>query len=163
VKSRRAEQASPHRSWHDGAGLQKGSTLMNWHQLLNPSKKVGRMSLLAGFIAGEACSLYAIFIAHTMDPVSFRLVENTPQLRAIYGRYQEIYNFDGLTLTLVASLVVFAMVCCAVRGITWPTASDLGFNRWATRQVTAVFTGVAGLEPAPLTSRTVTHVTQLNS
>ena len=75
---------------------------MKWSQLLNPPKGVGRLSLLAGYVAGEVCSLYGIFIAHTMNPVSYRMVENDLDLRAIYGRYQEIYNLDGLAFTLIA-------------------------------------------------------------
>jgi hypothetical protein len=94
---------------------------MKWSQLLNPPKGVGRLSLLAGYVAGEACSLYAIFIAHAMSPVSYRMVENNFGLRSIYGRYQEIYNLDGLAFTLIASFAVFAMALCAVRGIAWTT------------------------------------------
>ena len=75
--------------------------------------------MLAGYVAGEACSLYAIFIAHAMSPVSYRMVENNFGLRSIYGRYQEIYNLDGLAFTLIASFAVFAMALCAVRGIAW--------------------------------------------
>lgn len=99
--------------------LEKDVLPMKWNQLLNPSRGVGRLSLLAGYVAGEACSLYAIFIAHTMSPVTYRMVENNFDLRAIYGRYQEIYNLDGLALTLIASFAVFAMALCAVRGIAW--------------------------------------------
>lgn len=108
---------------------------MKWHQLLNPPKGVGRLSLLAGYVAGETCSVYATFIAHTLNPVSYRIVENNLKLRGIYGRYQEIYNFDGLLFTLVASFIVFVMAWCAVRGIAWtitrqqarPCASLQGF------------------------------------
>lgn len=92
---------------------------MEWNQLLNPPKGVGRMSLLAGFAAGEGCSLYAIFVAHTMNPVSYRMVADNLKLRAIYGRYQELYNLDGLIFTMVASCVAFAMAWVAVRGIAW--------------------------------------------
>jgi len=80
------------------------------------------MSLLAGFAAGESCSLYAIFVAHTMSPVSYRMVADNLKLRAIYGRYQEQYNLDGLIFTLVVSCAVFAMVWVAVRGIAWALA-----------------------------------------
>jgi hypothetical protein len=95
---------------------------MEWYQLLNPPKGVRGLSLLAGYIAGEICSLYAIFIAHTMNPVSYHLVEDNLQLRAIYGRYQETYNLGGLVFTLVASFAVFAMAWGAVRGIAWTIA-----------------------------------------
>lgn len=102
---------------------------MKWHQLLNPPRRVASLSLLAGYAAGETCSLYAIFIAHTMNPVSYHLVENNLQLRAIYGRYQEIYDLNGLAFTLIASLVVFAMAWCTVRGIAWTTARpEAGFS-----------------------------------
>jgi hypothetical protein len=47
------------------------------------------------------------------------MVENNLDLRAIYSRYQEIYNLDGLAFTLIASFAVFAMALCAVRGIAW--------------------------------------------
>jgi hypothetical protein len=102
---------------------------MRWSYLLNPSAAVGKLSLMAGCVAGETCSVYAIFFAHTMNPVSYRLVENNRKLRAIYGRYQEIYNWNGLLFTLVASLVVFAFAWCVVRGlaeaITAPALTSL--------------------------------------
>ena len=100
-------------------GLKKDVPPMKWSQLLNPPKGVGRLSLLAGYVAGKACPLYAIFIAHTMNPVSYRMVENDLDLRAMYGRYQEIYNLDGLAFTLITSFAVFAIALCAVRGIAW--------------------------------------------
>ena len=105
---------------------------MKWEWLLNPPKIAGRVSLLAGYIAGEACSLYAIFVAHTMNPVSYRLVENDRDLRAIYGRYQEIYNMDGLVFTLATSYVAFAIAFCVVRGIAFTmTRSDAKPHRVA--------------------------------
>ena len=81
------------------------------------------MSLIAGYIAGETCSVYAIFIAHSMNPVGYRLVENNLKLRAIYGRYQEIYNWNGLLFTLAASLAVFAVAWCGVRAIAQAIAT----------------------------------------
>ena len=81
------------------------------------------------------CSLYAIFIAHTMNPVSYRLVENDQNLRTIYGRYQEIYNTDGLVFTLAASCVAFAIAWCAVRGIAFTmTGSEAKPRRVTMRQ-----------------------------
>jgi len=108
---------------------------MKWEWQLNPPKIAGRVSLLAGYIAGEACSLYAIFIAHTMNPVSYRLVENDQNLRTIYGRYQEIYNTDGLVFTLAVSCVGFAIAWCAVRGIAFTmTGSEPKPRRVTMRQ-----------------------------
>jgi len=97
---------------------------MKWNQLSNPPRTARRWSLLAGYLAGESCSVYAIFIAHTMSPVSYRMVDNNYKLRAIYGRYQETYNLDGLVLTLVASLAVFALAWCAVQVIASAMASS---------------------------------------
>jgi len=96
---------------------------MKWKQLSTPPKAVRRLSLLTGYVAGETCSVYAIFFAHTMSPVSYRLVENDLKLRAIYGRYQEVYHWDGLVFTLVASLAVFALAWCAVQGIALTMAN----------------------------------------
>jgi hypothetical protein len=108
---------------------------MKWKWLLNPSKFTGKVSLLAGYVAGEACSLYAIFIAHTMNPVSYRLVENDRNLRAIYGRYQEIYNMDGLAFTVAASCVAFVIVLCAVRGFAFAmTDPEMKPSRGTMRQ-----------------------------
>jgi len=78
---------------------------------------VRRWSLLTGYVAGETCSLYAIFVAHTMHPVSYRMVQDNIQLRAIYGRYQETFNMDGLAFTLLTSFVAFALAWIAVRAI----------------------------------------------
>src|SRR6185437_3359900 len=110
---------------------------MKRHCLLNPPKGVASLSLLAGYVAGEICSVYAIFIAHTMNPVSYHLVENNLRLRALYGRYQETYDFNGLVFTLIVSFVVFAMAWGAVRAIAWTTAtSEAGFaNRPPMRQL----------------------------
>jgi len=110
----------------------KGRQQKKLENLLNPPKGIRRLSLLVGYIAGEACSLFAIFVAHTMNPISYRIVEDNPQLRAIYGRYQEVYSLDGLALTLAASLVVCAIACCAVRGIAWTIAeSTAGLDQQA--------------------------------
>jgi hypothetical protein len=96
---------------------------MEWNRLLNPPKGVGRISLLIGFAAGEGCSLYAIFVAHVMSPVSYRMVADNLKLRAIYGRYQEIYRPNGLLFTLMTSCLVFAIAWAVVRGIAWTLAA----------------------------------------
>jgi hypothetical protein len=84
----------------------------------NPADGISRLSLLVGLVAGEICSAYLTFVAHTMNPVSYRLVENIPTLRAIYGRYQEVQNWDGLLFTLVASFAVFALSWTLVQEFT---------------------------------------------
>jgi hypothetical protein len=84
----------------------------------NLADGMSRLSWLVGLVAGEICSVYLTFVAHTMNPVSYRLVENIPKLRAIYGRYQEVHNWDGLLFTLVASFGVFALSRALVQEFT---------------------------------------------
>jgi hypothetical protein len=98
---------------------------MKWNQLLYAPKEVRRLSLFAGYVAGETYSVYAIFIAHIMNPVSYRLVEDNRKLRAIYGRYQEIFNWDGRLFTFMASLVVFPLAWCMVRAIAGAISSPV--------------------------------------
>ncbi len=52
-----------------------------------------------------------------MNPVSYRMVQDNIELRAIYGRYQETFNLNGLAFTLVASFAAFALAWIAVRAI----------------------------------------------
>jgi hypothetical protein len=52
-----------------------------------------------------------------MNPVSYLLVQDNLKLSAIYGRYQEFCDLDGLAFTLAASCVVGAMAWLIVRGI----------------------------------------------
>ena len=92
---------------------------MNTYRLLNPPKGVRRLSLLAGFVAGETCSAYAIFVAHTMNPIGYLFVQDNPTLRTLYGRYQEVYSLHGLVFTVAASLAVSAIAWCSVRGVAW--------------------------------------------
>ena len=84
----------------------------------NPGEGMSRLGLLVGLVAGEICSVYLTFVAHTMNPVTYRMVENIPRLRAIYGRYQEVHNWDGLTFTLVASFAAFALSWTLVQEFT---------------------------------------------
>ncbi|HTR24365.1 MAG TPA: hypothetical protein VMI10_10300 [Terriglobales bacterium] len=96
-------------------------------QLLDPFERISGLRLLAALIAGELCSIYATFVAHTIVPVSHRFVENDPGLKALYGRYQEIYNWDGLTFTLMASFAVFVLVWCTLRAIAilWDSRTNV--------------------------------------
>jgi hypothetical protein len=72
------------------------------------------LSMLVGFVAAEAFLIYAIFIAHTLKPISFHLIEQSHS--GVPGKYQELFHADGLLLTLVASLMVLAFVWLAARG-----------------------------------------------
>ena len=84
---------------------------------------------------GELSSVYAIFVAHTMNPVGYRLVESDVHLKAIYGRFQEIYNWYGLVPTLVIAFAVFALAWCAVQGIARTIAGPAFLPDWRKREV----------------------------
>jgi hypothetical protein len=102
---------------------------MKMFQLLDPFERIRGLRLLTALIAGELCSIYATFVAHLIIPVSYRFVENDPRLKALYGRYQEIYNWDGLTFTLVASFAVFILV--------WSTLGAIPILWYSRTNVTA--------------------------
>jgi len=88
-----------------------------WNQLIDPADGSETIEH-AGWIRRGRDLFYICDLRRTHhEPVNFRLVENNHKLRAIYGRYQEIYHWDGLLFTLVASLAVFVLAWCAVRGI----------------------------------------------
>lgn len=90
----------------------------------NPSGHVKSLSLFAGYIAGEAYSVYVVFYTHALTPVSAYLTEQTPHLRAVSGKYREVFDLGGLLPLLVASLVAFALAWCVVRGIALALANS---------------------------------------
>jgi hypothetical protein len=122
-------------SGHETTKGPRDAKLMKQAQLSYPSKAIRRLSLLVGYIVSELSSVYAIFVAHTMNPVGYRLVESDIHLKAIYGRYQEIYNWDGLVPTLVIAFVVFALAWCAVQGIARTIAGPALLLDWRKREV----------------------------
>ncbi len=96
----------------------------------NPSRHVKDLSLLAGYLAGEAYSIYAVFETHSLMPVSAYLTEQVPHLRAVSGRYREVFDLNGLLPLLVTSLVAFALAWCVVRATALALAgSDLSSPR----------------------------------
>jgi len=95
----------------------------------NPSKHVKSLSLLAGYAAGEAYSIYAVFEANGLTPVSAYLTEQTPYLRAVSGKYREVFDLSGLFPILAASVVVFTLAWCAVRGIALALAGSEPMRR----------------------------------
>jgi hypothetical protein len=92
--------------------------------LWNPSTHVKSLSLLAGLAAGEACSIYAVFATHALTPVTAYLIEQTPYLRGVSGKYHELFDLSGVLPVVLASLVVFALAWCAVRGIALALADS---------------------------------------
>ncbi len=85
----------------------------------NPSKCVQRSSFIAGYAAGEAYSIYVVFGAHALTPVTAYLVGQTPYLRAVSGKYREVLDLDGLFSVLLVSLAVFTLTWGIVRTIAW--------------------------------------------
>jgi len=80
-------------------------------------RRIAGWSLLAAYAGGEACSTYAVFIAHSLQPVTFYLPEQNPLRRAVSGRYVEVFNPDGLMVTLLVSLIVFVAIWCLLEGV----------------------------------------------
>src|SRR5712671_5319754 len=73
-------------------------------------RRVAGLSLLAAYAAGEAYSIYAVFVAHSLQPVTFYLSEENPFLRAVSGKYVEVFNPDGLIATMLVSMMVFGSI-----------------------------------------------------
>jgi hypothetical protein len=73
-------------------------------------RRIAGLSLVAAYAAGEAYSIYAVFVAHSLKPVSFYLSEQNPLRGAVSGAYVEVFNLDGLIPILIASLAVFVSV-----------------------------------------------------
>ncbi|HVB80865.1 MAG TPA: hypothetical protein VNE82_13075 [Candidatus Binataceae bacterium] len=100
----------------------------DWRRLVeglwNPSRHVKGLSLLVGLAAGEAYSVYAVCAIHALTPVTAYLAEQTPYLRAVSGKYHELFDLSGVLPVVVVSLVVFAMAWCAVRGIALALAGS---------------------------------------
>jgi len=100
----------------------------DWKRLVeglwNPSKYVKGLSLLAGYVAGEVYSIYAVFDTQALTPVSAYLTEQVPHLRAVSGKYYEVFDLSGLFPVLVASLVAFTLAWCVVRATALALASS---------------------------------------
>jgi hypothetical protein len=79
-------------------------------------RRIGGLSLVAAYAGGEAYAIYAVFVAHSLKPVSFYLSEQNPFRRAVSGAYVEVFSLDGLISILVASLAVFFSVWWLSRG-----------------------------------------------
>ena len=80
-------------------------------------RELAKLSLFAAYAGGEAYSIYAVFVAHGLQPVTFYLSEQNPLRRAISGRYVEVFHPDGLIPTMVVSLIVFVSIWCLFRGV----------------------------------------------
>jgi uncharacterized membrane protein YcjF (UPF0283 family) len=81
------------------------------------SARSEKFSLLAGLTAGLAYSSFASFVANALTPVTGRLIEADSFRRAVSGHYQEVLSLNGAVTTVVASLIVFAIVWWSTRVI----------------------------------------------
>ena len=95
-----------------------------FEQIWNPANHVKSLSLLAGYAAGEVYSIYAVFEVNGLAPVSAYMTEHTPYLRAVSGKYREVFDLGGVLPIVAVSFVVFALAWCAVRGIAFALAGS---------------------------------------
>jgi hypothetical protein len=93
----------------------------------NSSRQVKSLSLLAGYVAGEVYSIYAVFYTHALIPVSAYLAKQGPHLSVVSGKYHEVFDLSGVLPVLVTSLMTFALAWCVVRGTALAlSSSELG-------------------------------------
>ena len=83
--------------------------------ITNASDFMKRWSRFSACAAGEAFLLYAILVAHSLRPVTALLIGQTSRHLNVSGRYQYIFNRDGLIPTMLGSLFVVAAVWCALQ------------------------------------------------
>ncbi len=83
--------------------------------ITNRRHSMNTWSLFAACAAGEAFLLYAIVIAHTLRPVTELLIGHDSSRPGAAGRYQQIFNWDGLIPTMLGSLFVVAAAWCALQ------------------------------------------------
>jgi len=104
------------------------ASVPDWKRLFegiwNPSGHVKSLSLLAGYVAGEAYSIYVVFETNTLTPVSAYLTAQLPHLRVSSGKYHEVFHLRGLIPVLAASLIAFALAWCVVRGTAFALATS---------------------------------------
>jgi hypothetical protein len=81
----------------------------------NGSHSIKPWSVLFACAAGEGFLLYAIFVAHSLRPVTALLIGQDPTRPGASARYREIFNWDGLIPTMLGSLLVVAAVWSAMQ------------------------------------------------
>jgi hypothetical protein len=82
------------------------------------SRKASRISLLAGFIAAEVYSTYAILMQHVLTPVRvfvFDPASGRHLLSGQIGAINETLSSDGMIPLLVGTALVFALTWGLVR------------------------------------------------
>jgi hypothetical protein len=83
------------------------------------SKTISRLSLLTAMVASQAYLIHAIFFAHVLTPISVYVIDrhtHLPLLSGQIGSTQEVFHWDGLTSTMLISVLVFVVGWMAARG-----------------------------------------------
>jgi len=81
-------------------------------------RAVSRLSLMAAFVAAEAFSIYAVFVAHALTPVHVFIVDrltNHVLVPGSIGNLEEVFNWNGLLPYLLFTLITFTLTWWAVR------------------------------------------------
>ncbi len=91
------------------------------------SKAISRLSLLTAVVASQAYLIHAIFFAHALTPVSVYVIDRQTHLHLLSGQIgsiQVVFHWDGLTPTMLISLLVFVVGWMAARGTAKLLASS---------------------------------------
>jgi hypothetical protein len=81
--------------------------------------------MAGGLTAAETYWIYAIFVAHALTPISVFVTDRSTNRRFLSGQIgyvEEVFHWNGLFSTLAASLAMFALVWCVLRGSSWALA-----------------------------------------
>ena len=96
-----------------------GHCRIDWRTRRAPlSRKASRLSLLAGFIAAEAYSSYAVLMAHALTPTSVFVFDPATgrHLRSgQIGAIGESFSWDGMIPLLIGTMLVFALTWSLMR------------------------------------------------
>lgn len=83
-----------------------------------PLKDARRWSLLAAFVAGEACSICATFFTHALRPPRIYVIDRYTHRHLLHsqiGGIQEVFYWNDLIRVLALSLIIFALVWWTIR------------------------------------------------
>jgi hypothetical protein len=83
------------------------------------SKTISRLSLLMAVVASQAYLIHAIFFAHVLTPISVYVIDRQTHLHLLSGQIgstEEVFHWDGLTSTMLISVLVFVVGWMAARG-----------------------------------------------
>jgi hypothetical protein len=85
----------------------------------DPSKAVSRLSLLTAIITSQVYLINAIFFGSALSPVAVYVIDRQTHLHLLSGQIgdlQSVFNWDGLTRTILSAMLVFIVSWLAARG-----------------------------------------------